>query len=126
VRAAVVEDQMQIQPGRCRSLDLAQKIQEFLGPVALGHPPDDFAGDHIEGGVQTGGATTSTTFSANCGSWLILNVLSRWGLRSAACQICWTCQRLMRACSAIKLTLKCVASLGIRSTVVFKTQSIFF
>jgi len=38
------------------SLDLPQKIQEFLGPVALGRPPDDLAGGHIEGGVQTGGA----------------------------------------------------------------------
>jgi len=48
----------------------------------------------------------SVTFSANFGSLLILKVLRRCGLRSAAAQIYLTCQGVTLAYFAINMMLQ--------------------
>lgn len=43
---------MQIEFGRCVAFDLAQKVQELLGPMLLSNPPHELTGHDVEGGVQ--------------------------------------------------------------------------
>lgn len=61
--------------------------------------------------------TTSRTLSTNCGSSLILNVLSRWGWRPKARQIQLVAVWERPAISAMERVLQCVAFLGFESSV---------
>ena len=70
--------------------------------------------------------TTSKTFSAKSGSLLILNVFRRWGFRSAAYQICCTCQQVTPACFAISWMLQWVKPRGTLLTVSFRMALTFF
>lgn len=54
VRRAVVQNQMQIQIGRRRAVDLPQELKKLFGPVPLGDATDDLARQDVEGGIQTG------------------------------------------------------------------------
>ncbi len=53
VRAAVVQDEMQIDPGRRRLVDLPQEVKKLLRPVFLGDPAQDLAGRDVKGGDGT-------------------------------------------------------------------------
>ena len=55
VRAAVVDDQVQGQLGRCRPIDLREELAELRGAMAPGEAAEDLAGRHVEGGVQIRG-----------------------------------------------------------------------
>src|SRR6478752_6435788 len=56
VRAAIVEDQMQIDSVGSRSVYVLEKGQEILGCVPLGHPPEYLATRDIERCVEARGA----------------------------------------------------------------------
>lgn len=47
---------MQIELSRYAALNLARELQKLAGPMASGNTPDHVAGEHIEGGIQAGGA----------------------------------------------------------------------
>ena len=56
VRRAVVQNHMQVKLCGRRAVDLSQKGQKLFGPVALGYPPDNLAGQDVKSGIQAGGA----------------------------------------------------------------------
>src|ERR1035437_4000459 len=64
----------------------------------------------------------ASSFSANWGSLLTLNVRDRWGFRPCLCQIRRTLFSLSLAALAMTRVLQCVALLGF-SCVVFRTTS---
>jgi hypothetical protein len=65
---------------------------------------------------------TVSTFSANWGSLLTVNVRDRWGFRPCLCQIRHTLFSLSPTALAMLRVLQCVALLGF-SCVVFRTTS---
>src|SRR6185312_16933923 len=52
VRRIVVDDQMQLSASRGLAVDLVEKADEFLTPMARHALADDLAFEHIEGGEQ--------------------------------------------------------------------------
>ena len=55
MRAAVVDDQVQIEVDRRRAVDLGEELAEFGGAMAPGEATEHLAGGHVEGGIQIRG-----------------------------------------------------------------------
>ena len=65
-----------------------------------------------------------SSFSANCGSLLTLNVRTKWGFRPCLCQIRCTLFSLMPLASAMVRVLQWVALSGFACVVLRTTSSI--
>ena len=56
VRAAVIENEVNVEVAWRHAVDLPQEGQELLRTVLAGHPTDDVSGRDVKRRVQTGGA----------------------------------------------------------------------
>ena len=71
VGGVVVEDQVQVEIGRCLLVDAFQKAQEFAMPMAGQAVADDHPGEHVERGEPGGGAVTFVVVGHGAGPTLL-------------------------------------------------------